>query len=75
MGRSVGRQDSANENPSVSAGFEPELDGYSIRPHTASVDCWCRPIDMGDGVWLHSDSSHHLDYVPDIKGIVQGDDA
>lgn len=56
----------------------------TLREHVASVDCWCHPECVEEGVYVHSDSDIYLhgdsdnlsleDYRPDIEPVAQGDD-
>ena len=32
------------------------LDERAQREHIPTPACWCRPIDMGDNVWVHNDA-------------------
>ena len=80
----------AEQNPSVPAADEAKLGGEYIllhpREHLSSPECWCAPVEVEPGLWLHNDDATHslpfeerepqLDgYVPDIKGHIEGDDA
>lgn len=53
MGRTVGQPDEPDQEAGVSAPLEAERDGQGIRPHVASPDCWCCPIEDEPGVWIH----------------------
>jgi len=54
-------------------------------PHQPSPDCWCHPVEIEPGIWVHhadtqvlpnGSSDPFLDaYVPDIKGVIQGDES
>lgn len=48
------------------------------REHVASPDCWCNPVEAERGVWVHRKEGGgyllHQDYVPDIKGVIEGDE-
>ena len=26
------------------------------REHVPSDTCWCKPVDVGDGIWVHNDA-------------------
>jgi hypothetical protein len=46
-----------------------------IREHVASPDCWCRPVEEYPGLWVHRLDPDIEGYVPDLKGVIEGDDA
>ena len=82
----MGEQSSdAERKPSVSAAGEANDGGIPIRPdHISDPSCWCGPIEVEPGVWLHhpappvlpfEEREPQLDgYVPDIEGVIEGDD-
>lgn len=71
MGRTVGGRSRPRQKPSVSAPVEAEEGGEGIRPHVSDASCWCSPVEVEPGVFLHHDHA----YVPDLQGVIQGDDA
>jgi hypothetical protein len=44
------------------------------RPHDATPDCWCQPIEESPGVWVHRLDPDVEGYVPDLQGVIEGDD-
>jgi len=59
MGRMMGKEDAANENPSIPAGFEGELGGCCIRPLPDLPFEDREPALVG--------------YQPDLTGKIEGD--
>ena len=59
MGRVMGQQDAANENPSIPAADDGIVGGYHIRPHPD----------------LPFEQRHPelVDYQPDLTGKIEGD--
>lgn len=53
MGRNVGQTDEPDQEASVSAPLTPERGGQGIRPHIPFPFCWCCPVEVEPGVWLH----------------------
>jgi len=85
MGRVMDGAQSGSQEPSVSAVDNGKAGGEGIRPqHVSSPSCWCGPIEVEPGVWLHHPLPTALPlidrepwvegYVPDIKGHIEGDD-
>jgi hypothetical protein len=56
-------------NSSIPADVEPVRDEHCIHPdHISDPSCWCHPIEVEPGLWLHNE------YVSDLRGAIQGDD-
>ena len=69
MGRMGDQSSDADRNPSVSAADEAVDGGIPIRPgHISSPSCWCHPVEVEPGLWLHNE------YVSDLRGAIEGDD-
>ena len=45
-----------------------------IREHVSSPDCWCHPIEVEPGLWVHRPDPDIEGYVPDLKGAIEGND-
>ena len=79
MGREMGRRPEPERKPSIPAPLKPDAGGHCIRPHAeqcgdipAIPDLERRtglaPKRQGSDAWIDS-------YVPDIKGVIEGDEA
>jgi hypothetical protein len=78
MGRRMGGAQSWSQESSVSAADDGKAGGEDIRQHPrehlSTPDCWCHPIEESPGVWVHRLDPDVEGYVPDIKGVIEGDD-
>jgi hypothetical protein len=78
MGRTRGRVYIHQPYPRLRAGKKANNGGEGIRlhhrTHLSSPDCWCNPIEESPGVWVHRLDPDVESYVPDLQGVIEGDD-
>jgi hypothetical protein len=79
MGRTWSEAEWDEADARVAAAEKADKAGQGIRPHPrehlSTPDCWCHPIEESPGVWVHNDALPFEGYVPDLQGVIEGDDA